>query len=91
MKKRWLYAVLAVMVLVMSAGCDKVDTQSNREFLQIESIPLEFGNLVAVTTMTEYPGWSQLWFVQSDGSIKMVRYHFVRNVIMADVKLLKRS
>ena len=91
MSKTWSLVICIILTLSLVAGCEKVPDQSAVEYEGIDAVPIEFGQLVAVTTMVEYPGWSQLWFRADDGTVRMVRYHFIRDVILADVKTLNRT
>jgi len=43
---------------------------------ELNGIPGEFGPLFAVTAHGAYPDWAQLWFVDDQGTIRMVRVNF---------------
>ena len=43
----------------------------------LDAIPLEYGNLVAVTTSGEQPGRVQLWFEKQDKTIVVVRVDYI--------------
>jgi len=37
-----------------------------------DAVPAEFGDLVGVTSLADYPNWAQAWFVKPDKSIVVV-------------------
>jgi hypothetical protein len=37
-----------------------------------DALPLEYGDLVGVTTTADHPTWAQAWFVRPDKSIVIV-------------------
>ncbi|HKW50260.1 MAG TPA: hypothetical protein VJQ53_00850 [Candidatus Eisenbacteria bacterium] len=38
----------------------------------LDAIPLEYGDLIGVTSMADHPTWVQAWFVKPDKSIVVV-------------------
>lgn len=38
----------------------------------MDAVPLEYGDLVSVTTTADHPTWAQAWFVRPDKSIVVV-------------------
>jgi hypothetical protein len=56
----------------------------------LNEIPKEFGDLTAVTTHASYEGWSQLWFIDEQQTIRMVRVQFHENRIYEKVLIIPR-
>jgi len=54
-------------------------------------IPLEWGNLVSVSSVTYYPGWVQMWFQDRDGNIHMIPYQIQSNTFNMNYRYLKRQ
>ncbi len=38
----------------------------------LDAIPMEYGDLIAVTSMADHPTWVQAWFMKPDKSIVVV-------------------
>jgi len=51
---------------------------------------LEYGSLVSVTTVAEWPGWAQLWFEADNNTIRMVRIDFHKGEIPEGVRTISR-
>ena len=60
------------------------------ELTDVSGIPAEYGVLVSVTTHAQYEGWSQLWFVDSSSTIRMVRVQFHTDRIHERVLVIPR-
>jgi len=58
---------------------------------KLEGIPAEYGPLVAVTTHAQYEAWSQLWFVDKQNTIRMVRVQFHDNKVHEKVLVIPRN
>lgn len=89
MKSRAIVVVLVVASLVVAAGCRKLDTGTpgtiaTERAVSDSEIPLEMGNLVAVTTSEQWPGLAQLWFERPDKTITMIAVD-MKNLRMSDV------
>jgi hypothetical protein len=89
---------VAVAVIIISIffalSCERttpVTGVDEDSFTDLQNIPIEYGDLVAVTSMAEYPNWVQLWFQDGDGVIRMVRIQFISNVMHKDVKIIARN
>jgi len=86
--------ILLVSVLVLSTGCEQLapDQEDRAEMMQpLTDIPAAYGELEAVTVMPEYPGWFQLWFEDSAGTIREVRVHPAQGVMHREIKIITRS
>ena len=57
----------------------------------VSGIPAEYGTLISVTTHAQYPAWSQLWFVDDNNTIRMVRVQFHDNNINKSVLVIPRN
>ena len=51
---------------LQSAGLGDLPTEPMK-FL--DAVPAEFGDLISVTSRSDYPAWAQAWFMRSDRSI----------------------
>jgi hypothetical protein len=56
----------------------------------LKEIPAEFGDLKAVTSHASYEGWAQLWFVDDQKTIRMVRVQFHENRIYEKILVIPR-
>ena len=66
---------LLATVAVSANGCRKLDAPTapaEPKTVMIDAIPLDMGELFAVTTAPQWPSNAQLWFVKPDKSIAMV-------------------
>ena len=57
----------------------------------VNGIPVEYGTLISVTTHAQYPGWSQLWFVDENNTIRMVRVQSLESLINESVLVIPRN
>lgn len=71
--------VCLILTCIVAFSCQKLEktpptaTLKFEQMKSLDAIPLEFGNLVGVTTTSAYPEWAQLWFEKPDKSIIVVR------------------
>jgi hypothetical protein len=93
---RLITLLLFALVFIM-CSCHRIDQQpvlkGELESVVLENlkgIPAEYGNLVSITTHAAYEGWSQLWFVDDNNTIRMVRVQFHNNRINEDVLVIPR-
>jgi hypothetical protein len=83
---------IALLVFALSCERTKPDVGIDSDaFAELQNIPIEYGDLVAVTSMAEYPNWVQLWFQDGDGVIRMVRIQFISDLMLKDVKIIARN
>jgi len=89
---------VAVLGLALSLGCTKLPTHDAEpgplDVATVElsdSIPLEFGDLVAVTTNETFPGWAQLWFQREDSSIVTVYVNYKEQKLEHQALVIPRS
>jgi hypothetical protein len=97
MSPRILFTVLACLA---AASCADIDAEApvaagplvrDANITLNDSIPAEFGDLVAVTTTEIYPDFAQLWFQREDGSIVTVFLNYKRGVIEKHPLVIPRS
>lgn len=93
--KRYLGLILACFLLIcVSFACEqKYDPWDNQVAFSeaLPEIPASYGDLEAVTTVPEYPGWFQMWFEDDAGTIRIVRVQIFRNEMPTDIKVIERS
>jgi len=81
-----------ILMVAIGLSCERTSTEFNMSVLSdLKSIPMEYGTLISVTTMTEYPNWVQMWFQDSQGVIRMVRVQVLANLMHTDVKVITRN
>jgi hypothetical protein len=95
MKK--LVFLLFILVFLL-CYCQRIDQSLNGSgslhkitIENLNGIPLDYGKLISVTTHAQYEGWSQLWFVDSTNTIRMVRVQFHNDIINPDVLVIPRN
>ncbi|MBD3403325.1 hypothetical protein GF420_10555 [candidate division GN15 bacterium] len=90
MRRLFVVAALALLIVPL-ASCERTTPEPTEEtFPTMAAIPAEFGELEAVTTTETYPRWAQLWFVDTVGTVRMVRVQFVDGKIHQDVRTFAR-
>jgi hypothetical protein len=55
-----------------------------------DALPLEFGDIVAVTSRADYSNWTQAWFVRPDKSIVIVWINSQTGYILEDALEIPR-
>jgi len=93
---RNLFVMVLVCVLLVGFGvsCEKTATEAsaNPELaVPLTEIPASYGSLEAVTAVSEYPGWFQLWFQDEAGTIRIVRVQMAQNLMHKQVKTINRT
>lgn len=89
--------LILMTIVLLTLSCAKVGSVSGEGDLvsealpNVDSIPSKYGNLVSVSSVTEYPDWVQLWFQDENGNIRMVRYSVRENRFAKDCKLVTRK
>ena len=56
----------------------------------LDAIPLEYGNLVDVTSDSSFPAWAQLWFEKADKTIVVVRVSWADGAIQSNATIIPR-
>lgn len=93
--KRYLGPVLACLLIIcLSSACERKYDPWNPDVAFSEAlpdIPASYGELEAVTTVPQYPGWFQMWFQDEAGTIRIVRVQIFTNQMPAEIKVINRS
>jgi len=86
--------IVAFLAVALLTSCEKITPPATgaADFAaKLESIPASYGELEAVTAVPEYPGWFQLWFQDSVGTIRLVRIQTTENLIHKQIEVIPRS
>ena len=89
--------VVGVAVLLMSCAKLSESPQSIEGGLKMEtaecdgSIPTAWGDMVSVSSVSQYPGWVQVWFQDKDGTIYMIPYQVDSNTFHPKYRYLRRQ
>jgi hypothetical protein len=92
MLKQLMVMAVAIILLCAPISCQRVNTQPDvAKLVDLTSIPTSYGNLISVTSIARYPDWVQLWFQDSEGTIRIVRVMFDDNMMHKDIKTITRN
>ncbi|KAA3633198.1 MAG: hypothetical protein DWP97_09610 [Calditrichaeota bacterium] len=92
MVNRILMVLVIVLLSLFCLSCESTDTMVEMEGLtDLQSIPTDYGELEAVTSEARYPGWSQMWFSDSSGVIRMVRVNWEMKKMIDEVVIINRT
>ena len=92
--------ILCLLIIVLfPLSCTKLDqvTTIGTSSLAMEelpgdgSIPADYGNLISVSSLDQYPTMVQLWFQNEDGDLRMVQYSFKYNHFSKFAYLISRK
>jgi len=93
--KRYYVLICLLFILSTVLSCERIDqpisAYGDLTTIDLKSIPKEYGKLVSVTTHARYEGWAQLWFVDEESTIRMVRIQFHNNQVHDKVKVIPRN
>lgn len=87
-------SLILIFALLTLAGtsCTRVQPEPDTDVVSnLAGLPTAYGELVSVTTAAPYPDWAQLWFVDDEGVIRMVRVQFDLKQIHNDVLVIPRQ
>lgn len=92
------FGVLLVLALVLLLPACKLPERSisqagaapNEALVAADKIPAAWGNLVAVSSVAEYPDLVQMWFQDDQKNVRMVVFQ-VPTGQLVNAKLLRRS
>ena len=94
MRRALLFVPLLILLTLLLASCERTQVPE-QPVSEIDSglraIPIEYGELVSVTTTPEFRNWYQLWFRAEDGTIRMLRYRVTDNIIHKSIEEIPRS
>ena len=99
MARKFLVCAIMTSFIALLLSCEKLpETQTNSEgTIKMEvaqlgdAIPLEWGNIITVSSVGQFPGWVQVWFQDKDGAVYMVPYNVASNTFHANYRFLKRK
>ncbi len=93
--KKYLGLILVCFLLIcFSFACEQKYDPWDYEVAFSEAlpeIPASYGDLKAVTTAQDYPGWFQMWFEDDAGTIRIVRVQIFSNKMLPDIKVIERT
>jgi hypothetical protein len=91
-KKLTFLGLVVFAAILLFASCERTEqVPAMKGIVAIEDIPMDYGELVSVTTDSHYPEWTQLWFADTTGTIRMVRVNWMEKTMLADVLIISRS
>ena len=90
--------VLLALLICLISTCERIpgDNEAstkleNIKITDLKGIPAEYGPLFAVTANGAHPGWAQLWFLDNQGTIRMVRLDFHHYNLAANAIAIPRN
>jgi hypothetical protein len=99
MAKKMLLCFVSVSLVVFLVSCTKLpESQAPQplakfgmETLKLgDTLPLEWGNLIAVSNSIQSPEWTRWWFQDKEGNIYIAWYNMKTNKFSEDYRFLKR-
>ncbi len=99
MAKKMLICLVGVSLVVFLVSCTKLpESQApeivgkfGMETLKLgDTIPLKWGNLIAVSNSIQYPEWTRWWFQDKEGNIYIAWYNMKTNKFSDAYRFLKR-
>ncbi len=89
--------LIVTLTLVLASACTKLNAPANRAaqaspemFAQPNAIPAAWGNLVAVSSVSQYPELVQMWFQDPQGEVRVIAFRVSTGEIL-NGKLIRRS
>lgn len=91
--------LIIVILIFLSLSCAKIEQpvapgEGGLVFIALpspDSIPLEYGNLISVSSVAGYPYWVQLWFQDENGTLRLVPYGIHKNRFAKNFHLIPRK
>ena len=93
--------LLGIFFIVLLFSCAKLPDESStgsteysfamKQLPMADTIPLNWGELVTVSSVSLYPGWVQLWFHDKEGNVYMVPYDVQVKKFSQYYRYLKRK
>jgi len=87
-----------VLLIFFISTCERIPGENasttkleNIKITNLKGIPSEYGPLFAVTANGAHPGWAQLWFLDNQGTIRMVRLDFHHYNLAANAIAIPRN
>jgi len=92
MNRRFLMPLIIVGLILFAFSCERMAVKEDvGRVVELKYIPLDYGELEAVTTDATYPDWAQLWFSDSSGVIRMVRVNWNHKTALEDIVIIGRN
>lgn len=90
---------LGCLLILLASSCAKLGEQPcpKPESIQVvtlpsvDSVPREWGNLISVSSVPDYPDLLQLWFQGEDGTIHMAPYNVKTSQLNPNGRLIPRK
>ena len=84
-----------MFLIVLMLSCTKIPghMESNLGMQELplgNTLPAQWGNLVAVTSASEDAPYVQLWFQDKDGNVYLVGYNLSKNKFSLNFRSIKR-
>ena len=99
MTGRALICLTASAALLVAGSCAKLPQKPVKadgavalvQMAQKDAVPAEWGEAFAVSSEPSNPGWLQIWFRDSDGTVRMVTYNLRTNSLGREAAIFRRS
>jgi hypothetical protein len=92
MKRKLILSVISAVLILGALSCTRIGNDDDpTKFASLQSLPLEYGQLKAVTMTEQYPGWAQLWFQDDAGTIRMVRVNWATDQMLTKTLTITRT
>jgi hypothetical protein len=88
--------LVGVVLVLLALSCTRLPDAgsgeiASQELPQMDAIPANWGQLIAVSNVTHYPDHVQLWFQDSDGAIRMVPYSVTGGNFVGHYRMIPRK
>lgn len=98
MTGRAFICLTALAVLLVALSCAKLPekptkTQGAVVMVQMadkDAVPTGWGEAFAVSSEPSNPGWLQLWFRDTDGTVRMAAYNIRTNTLSREALIIQR-
>jgi len=96
---RKVICLLMVVFLFPIISCTRISEAPSQKAVQLgteilpalDSIPLEWGKLVSVTTTQKYRDFFQLWFQDENGKIRVAGFDIENRSLIPNVTVIPRK
>jgi hypothetical protein len=94
MLRRVIVPLCIVALCLGSLSCQKLSRSTGplkvEEIKTLDAIPMEYGNLVAVTTDSSHPNCAQLWFEKSDKTVVVATLNWSQRAVWEGAMVIPR-
>ena len=92
MKRKLILSAICAFLLLGALSCTRISSDNDpSRYAEQLSIPMEYGQLKAVTMTDQYHGWAQLWFQDDAGTIRMVRVDWSTDQMLKKTLTITRT